>query len=228
MALKLVKNAAGRLVPVDVNGRESVPFKGVGKHRPEGRKAAPRISSCVDYPADGDKRCGSLREALEKVGLVDGMVVSTHHHLRNGDAVGNMIFDAAADMGLKDLMWFPSASFPVHADQIGHLLVPRDDCFVGMVSRAGNGADRAEAAIDSRLACFKEGRDTRHGHRPSDHTSRDDNHRAENPEVVFLHDYQAVFQFIHGVLAPRAACLLLHVRQVFTLMKFLGVLIHSA
>ena len=121
MALKLVKNAAGRLVPVDVNGRESVPFKGVGKHRPEGRKAAPWISSCVDYPADGDKRCGSLREALEKVGLADGMVVSTHHHLRNGDAVGNMIFDAAADMGLKDLMWFPSASFPVHTDQIGHL-----------------------------------------------------------------------------------------------------------
>lgn len=121
MAVKLKKNAAGRLVPAEVNGREAVPFEGVGKHRPEGCRAAPRIASCADYPANGDKRAGSLREAFEKVGLCDGMVVSTHHHLRNGDAVANAAFDTAAAMGLRDLMWFPSASFPVHANQIGHL-----------------------------------------------------------------------------------------------------------
>jgi citrate lyase subunit alpha/citrate CoA-transferase len=121
MALKLEKNAAGRLVPVEVNGRASVPYRGVGGYRPDGRKAAPRIASCVDYPVDGDKRVGTLRAALEAAGLSDGMVVSTHHHLRNGDAIGNLIFDAAADMGVSDLMWFPSASFPVHANQIRHL-----------------------------------------------------------------------------------------------------------
>jgi citrate lyase subunit alpha/citrate CoA-transferase len=121
MVVKMEKNAAGRLVPSSVNGRESGPFAGVGGHRPSGRKAAPLIASCVDYPADGDKRVGSLREALEQVGLADGMVVSTHHHLRNGDAVGNLVFDTAAEIGLKDLMWFPSASFPVHANQIAHL-----------------------------------------------------------------------------------------------------------
>jgi citrate lyase subunit alpha/citrate CoA-transferase len=119
--LKLEKNAAGRLVPLLVNGRESVPYEGVGKHRPSGRKAAPAIVSCADYPADGDKRASSLREALERIGLEDGMVVSTHHHLRNGDAVANMVFDTAAELGRRDLMWFPSASFPVHANQIPHL-----------------------------------------------------------------------------------------------------------
>ncbi len=117
----LEKNAAGRMVPTEVNGRESVPFLGVGARKPFGRKAAPRIVSCVDYPTDGDKRAPSIREALAQVGLSDGMVVSTHHHLRNGDRVANMVFDAAAEMGVKDLMWFPSASFPVHAQQIGHL-----------------------------------------------------------------------------------------------------------
>ncbi len=121
MAMKLEKNTAGRMVPVEVNGRASIPYQGFGNHRPDGVKAAPRIASCVDYPADGDKRVSSLKEALEKVGLTDGMVVSTHHHLRNGDAVGNLIFDAAAEIGARDLMWFPSASFPVHANQIGHL-----------------------------------------------------------------------------------------------------------
>ncbi|MFV2072354.1 MAG: citrate lyase subunit alpha [Thermoanaerobaculales bacterium] len=121
MDVKLEKNAAGRLVPDVVNGRMAAPFKGVGKHRPEGRKAAPTIASCLDFPADGDKRASSLREAFESVGLADGMVVSSHHHLRNGDLVANMAFDTAATMGLKDLMWFPSASFPVHANQLRHL-----------------------------------------------------------------------------------------------------------
>ena len=115
------RNTAGRLVPTVVNGREQVPYQGVGGHRPTGRKAAPPIASCVDYPADGDKRVGSIREALERVGLADGMVVSSHHHLRNGDAVANQVFDAAAELGVRDLMWFPSASFPVHANQIRHL-----------------------------------------------------------------------------------------------------------
>jgi citrate lyase subunit alpha/citrate CoA-transferase len=115
------RNAAGRLVPTEVNGRQQTPYAGVGGHRPSGCKAAPAIASCADYPADGDKRVGSIREALERLGLRDGMTVSTHHHLRNGDVVANEVFDAAADLGLRDLMWFPSASFPVHANQLRHL-----------------------------------------------------------------------------------------------------------
>ena len=39
--MKLVENAAGRQVPDEINGTEAVPFKGVGKHRPSGRKYAP-------------------------------------------------------------------------------------------------------------------------------------------------------------------------------------------
>ncbi len=118
---RLVENAAGRLVPELVNGREQTPYLGVKRFRPSGRKAAPRIVTCADYPADGDKRVPTLRDAFERVGIEDGWVVSTHHHLRNGDAVANMAFDTAAAMGVKDLMWFPSASFPVHANQLQHL-----------------------------------------------------------------------------------------------------------
>jgi hypothetical protein len=49
----MIPNALGRLIPREVNGREAVPFKGVGKHEPAGRKQAPPIRSCRDYPADG-------------------------------------------------------------------------------------------------------------------------------------------------------------------------------
>jgi len=117
---ELVKNAAGRMVPTEVNGTPQTPFQGVGEFRPAGRKAAAPIARCTDYPADGDKRVGSLREALEKCGLQSGMTISSHHHFRNGDLVMNQIFDACAEMGLKDLVWFPSASFPCHAPVIEH------------------------------------------------------------------------------------------------------------
>jgi len=121
MSKNMERNAAGRMVPAVVNGRDSVPYQGVDGYRPSGRKAGPAIASCLDHPEDGDKRAPSLEAALEQVGLADGMVVSTHHHLRNGDLVANMIFDVAATLGRRDLMWFPTASFPVHANQIRHL-----------------------------------------------------------------------------------------------------------
>ncbi|MDX1390096.1 MAG: citrate lyase subunit alpha, partial [Acidobacteriota bacterium] len=90
----------------------------MGKHEPGGSKHGPAIRTADAYPADGDKRVESLREAFEKCGLSDGMVISTHHHLRNGDRVALMALETAAEMGAKDLVWLPSASFPCHAGAI--------------------------------------------------------------------------------------------------------------
>ena len=95
MTEKMVINAAGRLVPEQVNGQPVIPFKGVGQHRPVGRKHGPLISTALDYPEDGNKTGYSLQEALLKCGLRDGMTISTHHHLRNGDLVANEIFSIA-------------------------------------------------------------------------------------------------------------------------------------
>jgi len=111
---EFVKNAIGRRVPTMVNGRKAIPYKGVGKHQPTGRKAAPPIKSCKDYPADGNKVVSSIKEALQKCGLKDGMTIGSHHHFRNGDLVANQVFAAADELGIKDLVWFPSAAFPCH------------------------------------------------------------------------------------------------------------------
>ncbi|MEA3503903.1 MAG: citrate lyase subunit alpha [Bacteroidota bacterium] len=118
---KIVKNALGREVPTVVNGTEMIPFKGVGKYKPEGRKFANKISSCAEYPADGNKTVADLKEALVKSGLCNGMTISTHHHLRNGDFVALQIFDIAKELGVKDLIWYPSASFPCHEPLIKYL-----------------------------------------------------------------------------------------------------------
>ena len=117
----LVKNAAGRLVPTFVNGQQVTPFQGIGKHRPTGRKYAPPISTILDYPTDGNKEVASLEEALRLCGLRDGMTISTHHHLRDGDLIANQIFEIANNLLVKDLVWLPSASFPCH-DGIIHYL----------------------------------------------------------------------------------------------------------
>ncbi|NQS98381.1 MAG: citrate lyase subunit alpha [candidate division Zixibacteria bacterium] len=121
MNQQMIKNAAGRMVPKFINGVEHTPYMGVGKYRPKGNKAAPPIATCVDYPLDGNKTVDSLKTALQKCGIGDGMTISTHHHFRNGDLVANAVFRAAAELGVKDLRWFPSASFPCHAPQIDHL-----------------------------------------------------------------------------------------------------------
>lgn len=117
----LIKNAAGRLVPTEVNGLKSVPFQGVGQYRPTARKAAPPIRSAADYPADGNKIVPSIKQALKRAGLRDGMTISSHHHFRNGDLIMNKVFDAAAELGVKNLRWFPSAAFPCHEPIIRHL-----------------------------------------------------------------------------------------------------------
>jgi len=109
---ELAPNAAGRLVPAIVNGKAQTPYLGVGQYHPSGRKAAPPIRSSNEYPENGEKRVADLETALRKCGLRDGMVISNHHHLRDGDGVALMALQAAAKLGVKDLMWFPSASFP--------------------------------------------------------------------------------------------------------------------
>src|SRR5271165_359959 len=83
---ELLQNAAGRMVPAMVNGKPQIPYLGVAKYQPRGRKAAAPIRSSKDYSDDGNKR--------------------------DRDRVALMMLEAAAKIGVKDLLWFPSASFP--------------------------------------------------------------------------------------------------------------------
>jgi citrate lyase subunit alpha / citrate CoA-transferase len=121
MAIPTVINAAGRSVPTEINGMPAIPFRGVGKHRPSGNKYGPPIQSCSDFPEDGNKVVATIEEALLRCGIRDGMTISTHHHLRDGDLISNRVFEIASVMGVKDLVWFPSASFPCNDPLIKYL-----------------------------------------------------------------------------------------------------------
>ncbi len=68
-----------------------------------------------------EKLLGSIREAIEKVGLKDGMTISFHHHFREGDYVMNMVLEEIADMGFKNISIAPSSIANVHEPLIEHI-----------------------------------------------------------------------------------------------------------
>jgi citrate lyase subunit alpha/citrate CoA-transferase len=131
-----VTNAVGRVVPIVINGEKHEPYKGINQHIPTGFKHAPHVETIAHFPDDGNKQLDSLKTALIKAGLKDGMTISTHHHFRNGDLIGNQIFDIAHDLGIKNLRWFPSASFPCHEPLIKYL----EDGTISHIEGSMNGA----------------------------------------------------------------------------------------
>ena len=67
------------------------------------------------------KLIGTIREAIEKTGLKDGMTISFHHHMRNGDYVLNMVLEEAAAMGIRDLTVNASSIFDIHEPILEHI-----------------------------------------------------------------------------------------------------------
>lgn len=112
-------NAVGRDLPDHIEGYGKViPYGGIDV--PE--REITRVSSKLIPGGPGKgKVLGSIGEAIRVCGLADGMTVSFHHCLRNGDAVLNMVLDEAARLGLKNLTVAATALYPVHAPLIGHI-----------------------------------------------------------------------------------------------------------
>ena len=63
----------------------------------------------------------TIREAIELSGLKDGMTVSFHHHLRNGDFVLNMVMEQIAALGIRDINVNASSLFDAHTPLQTHI-----------------------------------------------------------------------------------------------------------
>lgn len=63
----------------------------------------------------------SIREAIEKCGIKDGMTISFHHHLRNGDYVLNKVMDEIARIGVKNITICASSLTAAHEPLIEHI-----------------------------------------------------------------------------------------------------------
>ncbi len=111
------KNAAGRDIPSKIEGLPEVkPFEGAFQNTPlvrkqKGSRTLPRLNKIVD----------SIEQAVLKSGLQDGMTISFHHHLRNGDMVLNMVMDVISNLGIKQLTVASSSLTSAHAPLIKHI-----------------------------------------------------------------------------------------------------------
>jgi len=63
----------------------------------------------------------SLEEVIQLAGLRDGMTISFHHHLRNGDFVLNAVLEAVARKGIRDININASSLFDAHAPLVEHI-----------------------------------------------------------------------------------------------------------
>ena len=115
----MVTNEIGRKIPEEIKGIGKLkPYIGAFKTVPVGNRMAPNIAC---KKRGETKIINSLKKAVKKAGIRDGMTISFHHHLRNGDYVVAMVLDLLADLGIKNLTIAPTALFPVHKSIIKHI-----------------------------------------------------------------------------------------------------------
>ena len=102
-------NAAMREIPLELPGMEKLqPFVGAWAMHPQ----SSRKLLSAGRPS---KVLGSLDEAIRKSGLESGMTVSFHHHFREGDCIVNLVMEAIARAGLRDMTLAASSLTSVHA-----------------------------------------------------------------------------------------------------------------
>lgn len=68
-----------------------------------------------------DKLVSSLKEAIEKCEIKDGMTISFHHHFRAGDKLLMQVVDTLAEMGIKNLRIAASSLTSAHNGLVAHI-----------------------------------------------------------------------------------------------------------
>ncbi len=112
-----MKNSLGREIPTEYEEEFGL-FQGQFEKRHTYTRAAGEVTSIK--PGES-KVLGSIKEAVLKSGLKDGMTISFHHHFREGDKVLNQVMDVIAEMGIKNLTLASSSIANVHEPLIGHI-----------------------------------------------------------------------------------------------------------
>ncbi len=107
-------NKVGRDIPeeiLEITGKEV--FQGaLYKHGKDFQKMGPLVRPVIDH--DHEKLVGSIREALIKCEVRDGMTFGFHHHFRDGDKVVEMVMREVHAMGIKNITMSASSLGKAH------------------------------------------------------------------------------------------------------------------
>lgn len=114
-----MKNVVGRELPDYIEGYGKVkPFEGAFANMDGIKTTGVKVNP---VGPNRSKLVNSIEAVLDKVNLKDGMCISFHHHLRNGDNVLNMVMEAVAKRGIKDITIAASSIFPIHRPLVGYM-----------------------------------------------------------------------------------------------------------
>ena len=105
-------NKVGRDIPTNIpalEGREV--YQGEFAIEPKAHRAGKPVHMSR---VGTNKVLASIDEAIEKAGVKDGMTLSFHHHLRNGDYVMKMVMERVQAKGIKDITIASSSLSPCH------------------------------------------------------------------------------------------------------------------
>ncbi len=100
-----MKNSLGRYIPQGFK-----PFNGSNEYKKVNFKKIDEKKT-----SDGVITLSSYKELFDKLNIKDGMTLSFHHHLRNGDFVLNEVCKEIKNRNLKDIKLAPSSVFPNNA-----------------------------------------------------------------------------------------------------------------
>jgi len=149
----LIQNILGRNLPEKIFGIDIIPYQGIHACRTRGSRVGPKYQPyCVTrdtkrFYDDVDHLLGHhfLR-------LFDGISISFHHILREGDGILLPIIDAFASYGINNITLASTALFPVHSPLLEHI----ESGVIGRIEGSMNGpigraVSRGEVTVPSIL-----------------------------------------------------------------------------
>lgn len=109
-----MKNSLNRELSTELlKEKDYQPFESATIGNPEIQRTAPTVRVST---GDG-KLVDSIADVVRKT-LKDGMTISFHHHLREGDFIFNQVMDEIIKQGFKDLTLAPSSLTNVMNDKV--------------------------------------------------------------------------------------------------------------
>lgn len=114
-----MKNSLGREIPSIISGYGNVRyFQGAFANCGNYERVQVKVKA---VKPDYNKVVSSIDDVIEKLNMKDGMTVSFHHHLRNGDFVLNQVMHAIYKKGFKDITVAMSSIFPIHEPLVEYM-----------------------------------------------------------------------------------------------------------
>ncbi|MFX0085766.1 MAG: citrate lyase subunit alpha [Candidatus Hodarchaeota archaeon] len=130
----MIQNILGRNLPEKLFGIDIKPYKGIHASKTSGKRVGPEYQPY--YVTRETKRFyDSIDNLLERLPLYDGMTISFHHSLRDGDNVVVPIVNALASHRIKNITLASTALFPVHIPLLEHI----ESGVIGRIEGSMNG-----------------------------------------------------------------------------------------